>query len=137
MNNLSIKTFNNELLRKLDIPLTKVKYTLSILQIYWNYTFKVYLKYTSSIPEAYYKYTSSILQVYFNLWNYRRRSIPQVYIISTKEVHLKHICEIKWAFQSKLEVYFKYSLSILKVYFLEVCYKYTLRILQLYFRSML
>ena len=29
--------------------------------------------------------------------NYRT-SIPQVYIISTKEVHLKHICEIKSAF---------------------------------------
>ena len=63
MNNLSTKTFNNELLRKLDIPLTKVKYTLSILQIYWNYTFKVYLKYTSSILEAYYKHTSSVLQL--------------------------------------------------------------------------
>ena len=37
------------------------------------------------------KYTLSILQVYFNLIKYRRRSILQVYIISTKEVHLKHI----------------------------------------------
>ena len=84
---------------------TKVKHTLSILQIYWKYTSKVYFKYTSSIVEAYFKYassyfeyTSSVLQVYFNLLNYRRRSILQVYIISTKEMHLKHICEIKSAF---------------------------------------
>ena len=42
--------------------LTKVKYTLSILQIYWKYTSKAYLKYTSSILKAYFKYTSSILQ---------------------------------------------------------------------------
>ena len=73
------------------MPLTKVKYTLSILQIYWKYTSKVYLKHTSSILEAYFKYTSSILQVYFNLINYKQRSILQVYIISTKKVHLKHI----------------------------------------------
>ena len=46
-------------------PLTKVKCTLkSMFQIYWKYTSKVYLKYTSSILEAYFKYTSSILQVY-------------------------------------------------------------------------
>ena len=43
-------------------PLTKVKYALSILQIYWKYTSKVYLKHNSSILEAYFKYTSSILQ---------------------------------------------------------------------------
>ena len=36
-----------------------------MLQIYWKYTSKVYLKYTSSILEANFKYTSSILQVYF------------------------------------------------------------------------
>ena len=48
--------------------LTKVKYTLSILQIYWKYTSKVYLNYTSSILEVtwsvlqeYVKYTSNIL----------------------------------------------------------------------------
>ena len=45
--------------------LTKVEYTLSILQIYWNYTFKVYLKYISSILEAYFKYISSKLELYF------------------------------------------------------------------------
>ena len=39
-----------------------MKYILSILQIYWKYTSKVYLKHTSSILEAYFKYTSSILQ---------------------------------------------------------------------------
>ena len=44
------------------ITLTKVKYTLSILQIYWKYTSKVYFKYMSSILKAYFKYTSSILQ---------------------------------------------------------------------------
>ena len=44
------------------VSLTKVKYTLSILQIYWKYTSKLCLKYTSSILEAYFKYTSSILQ---------------------------------------------------------------------------
>ena len=43
-------------------PLTKANDTLIILQIYWKYTSKVYLKYTSSILEAYFKYTSSILQ---------------------------------------------------------------------------
>ena len=61
------------------------------------YTSKVYLKYISSILEEFFKYNPSILQVYFNMLNYRT-SIPQVYIISTKEVHLKHICEIKSAF---------------------------------------
>ena len=45
--------------------LTKVKYTLSIFQIYWKYTSKVYLKHTPSILEAYFKYTASILEVYF------------------------------------------------------------------------
>ena len=35
---------------------------LSIVQIYWKYTSKVYLKYTASILKAYFKYTSSILQ---------------------------------------------------------------------------
>ena len=44
------------------ITLTKVEYTLSIIQIYWKYSCKVYLKYTSNILEAYFKYTSSILQ---------------------------------------------------------------------------
>ena len=33
--------------------------------MYWKYTSKIYLKYTSSILEVYFKYTSSILQVYF------------------------------------------------------------------------
>ena len=73
------------------MSLTKLKYALSILQMHWKYVSKVYLKYTSSIFETYFKYTSSILQIYFNLLNYKRRSIPQVYIISTKEEHLKHI----------------------------------------------
>ena len=41
--------------------LTKVKYTLTILQIYWKYTSKIHLKYISSILEA---YTSNILQEY-------------------------------------------------------------------------
>ena len=49
---------------------TKVKYTLSVFQIYWKctskvylkYTSKVYLKYISSILEAYFKYTSTIIQ---------------------------------------------------------------------------
>ena len=41
----------------LSATLTKVKYTLSILQIYWKYTSKVYLKYTSSILKAYFIYT--------------------------------------------------------------------------------
>ena len=40
---------------------------LRMPQIYWKYTFKAYLTYTSSILEAHFKYTSSILQVYFNL----------------------------------------------------------------------
>ena len=41
---------------------TKVKYTLSILQIYWKYTSKVYLNYTSSILDVYFKYSSSCLK---------------------------------------------------------------------------
>ena len=82
----------------------------------------------------YLKYTSSILQAYFNLWNYRRRrSILQVYVISTKEVHLKHFVTVNQYFNVNL----KYTLSILKVYFLEVYYMYTLSILPLYFRSIL
>ena len=47
--------------------LTKVKYTLNILQIYWKYTsklsiLKAYFKYTSSRLQVDFKYTSSILQ---------------------------------------------------------------------------
>ena len=38
--------------------LTRVKYPLNILQTYWKYTSKVYLKYTSS----YLQYTPNILQ---------------------------------------------------------------------------
>ena len=41
-----------------NYSLTKVNYTLSILQIYWKYTSEVYLQHTSSILEV----TSSILQ---------------------------------------------------------------------------
>ena len=41
---------------------TKVKYTLSIRQIYWKYTSKLYLNYTSSILQLYFKYTSNVLQ---------------------------------------------------------------------------
>ena len=116
--------------------LIKVKYTWGILQIYWKYISKVYLKCTSIILETYFKFTSSILQVYFNLLSYRRRrrrrrgSILQVFIISTKGIHLKHICEIKLA---KLEIYFKYTWIIPKVYFLEVCYKYTLKLVSAIF----
>ena len=49
-------------------PHTKVKYILSILQIYWKYTSKVYLKHTPLIiqPDQLQKkkYTSSLC--YFN-----------------------------------------------------------------------
>ena len=41
---------------------------LSIVQIYWKYTSKVYLKYTASILKAYFKYTSTCWiteEVYF------------------------------------------------------------------------
>ena len=48
-----------------ESTLTKVKYTLSVLKIYWKYTSKVYLKCISGILEAYFKYASSILEVYF------------------------------------------------------------------------
>ena len=65
---------------QIDIPLLKWSILLSILQIYWRYTSKVYLK-----------YTPRIFQAYFNLLSYRRISILQVFIISTKEVHLMHI----------------------------------------------
>ena len=34
------------------VSLSKVKYTLSILQIYWKYTSKVYLKYTLNILQV-------------------------------------------------------------------------------------
>ena len=74
-----------------ELTFTKMEYTLSILQIYCKYTSKVSLKYTLSALEVHLKFTSSILQVYFNLLNWRKRSILQVYVISTKEVHLKHI----------------------------------------------
>ena len=61
---------------KIGATLTKVKYTLTILQIYLKYTSKVYLKYILQIYfkllEGYFKYTSSILQVSFILLNYRR-----------------------------------------------------------------
>ena len=89
----------------IEVFLSKVKYTLSILWIYWKDTFKVYLTYTSSILEA----TSNILQLYF-------KYILEVYYKYTstcwitKEEYLKCIlfqqkkdiwstfCEIKSAF---------------------------------------
>ena len=50
-----------------DSTLTKVKYTLSILQIYWKYYFQsifdAHFKFTCSILQIYFKYTSSILQL--------------------------------------------------------------------------
>ena len=66
------------------------KYISNILEVYFQSIFEAYFKYTWSILQIYFKYTWSILQVYVNLMSYRR-SILQVYIISTKEVHLKHI----------------------------------------------
>ena len=47
---------------KYNSTLTKVRYTFSILQIYWKYTFKVFLKDTSSILEVYFQYTSCYLK---------------------------------------------------------------------------
>ena len=49
---------------KIGATLSKVKYTLSILQIYWKYTSKVYLKY---ILQVYLKHTSNILQITWSL----------------------------------------------------------------------
>ena len=66
-----------------------------MLEVYFKYTGSILPKniwsILPSILEAYFKYTLSILQVYFNLLNYKRRSMLQVYIILKKEVHLKHI----------------------------------------------
>ena len=58
---------------------------LSIVQIYWKYTSKVYLKYTASILKAYFKYTSSILQPVELQKKYTSSNI------SKKGVHLKYI----------------------------------------------
>ena len=49
---------------KIGATLSKVKYTLSIPQIYWKYTSKVYLKY---ILQVYLKDTSNILQITWSL----------------------------------------------------------------------
>ena len=48
--------------QKINLACPKVKYTLSMHQIYCKYSSKVYLKYTSSVLEAYLKHTLSILQ---------------------------------------------------------------------------
>ena len=102
--------------------LTRVKYPLNILQTYWKYTSKVYLKYTSTCwiteEEVYYKWFEA------------------------------HFVKLNQYLLCKLELYFKYTLIILKVYFLEVyCQyilsilpvylKYTFNILQLYFINIL
>ena len=80
----------------------KVKYTLSICQILWKYTSKVYLKHTSSVLEVYFKYTSSIVEVYFKY--------PSTWWITEEELYFKFIlfwqkkyiwstfCEIKGLF---------------------------------------
>ena len=82
----------------LSRSLTKVKYTLSILQIYWKYTSKVYLKYTSSILRAYFKYISSILEVYFNLWITEEEVYFKSMLFRQKKYIWSTFCEIKSVF---------------------------------------
>ena len=78
--------------------LTKVKYTLSILQIYWKYTSKVYLKYTSSILQPVElqkkKCTSSLC--YFN-----KRSTFEAHFVKLNQyfnVNLKYISSILYVY---------------------------------------
>ena len=78
--------------------LTKVKHTLSILQIYWKYASKVYLKYTSSILEAYYKYSSSIIKVYFKYTSTCWMTEEEVYFKSILFPKKKYI----WSTFSKI-----------------------------------
>ena len=88
------------------------KYTSNILEVYFQSMFKY-----KSIPQIYFKYTSTCQiteeEVYFKSMLFRQKK----YIRSK-------FCKIKSVFQCKLEVYFKYTLSILKVYFLKVYYKH-------------
>ena len=48
--------------------LTKVRYTISIRQINWKYTSKVYLKDTSRILKVYFQYTSCYLKDTFSIF---------------------------------------------------------------------
>ena len=94
--------------------LTEVEY---ILQIYWEYTSKEYLKYTFSILEAYFKYTLSILEVYLkytssilqpiklkkrkytsNLCYFDKRSTFEAHFVKSNQhfnVNLKYISSIR------------------------------------------
>ena len=82
------------------VTLTKVKYY--ILETYWKYTSKVYLKHTSSILETYFKYTSSILEIYFIHTSTWWITEEEVYFKSILFQQKKYIwstfCEIKSAF---------------------------------------
>ena len=96
--------------------LIKVKYTWGILQIYWKYISKVYLKCPSIILETYFKFTSTILQAYFNLLRRRRRRRKE-----EEEVYFKSILfqqkEYIWSTFVKLNwLNLKYTSSILESY---------------------
>ena len=96
--------------------LIKVKYVWGILQIYWKYISKVYLKCPSIILETYFKFTSTILQVYFNLLRRRRRRRKE-----EEEVYFKSILfqqkEYIWSTFVKLNwLNLKYTSSILESY---------------------
>ena len=99
-----VEIFKSLICAEMEKTLTKVKYALSILQIYWKYTSKVYLKYTSSIPETHFKYTSN---------TYTSRILQPVETQKyTSKVYLKYTSSIP-------EAHFKYTSNI-----------YTSRILQ-------
>ena len=86
-----------------DLPtLTKVKYTLGIVQIYWKYTSKVYLKYTSSVLKAYFKYTSSILQKYFKYTSTCWITKEEVYFKSSHFVKLNQYFNVKLKYTSSI-----------------------------------
>ena len=84
------------------VSLTKLRHSLSILQIHWKYNSKVYLKYTLSILPSYLKYTSSILQVYFKYTSTCWVTEGEVYFMSISFQQKKYIwstfCEIKSVF---------------------------------------
>ena len=92
--------------------LTKMKYTLSILQIYWKYTFKVCFKYTSSILEA----TSNIVQVYFNYTSsilqpveLQKKYTSSLYYFDKRSTFEAHFVKLNQHFNVNL----KYTSSIL------------------------
>ena len=110
------------------------KYTLNILEVYFQSIFEVYFKY---ILKAYFKYTpTDVLQVYISPLYFKYQPVEiqkkkytsSLCYFNKRSTFEAHFVKLNRYFNINVK-YFKYTLSILKVYFLEVYFKYTLSIL--------